>query len=86
MLDAETLKIIGSLIAATAYVIWKVTKTSSDIKDLIHALDKKVTIIETKTINVSADHDTLVLVEAKAEAAHNRLDAMSRSKERACNE
>lgn len=70
----ETITILASVAFATAGIIWRLVKIRDELKDLIYILDRKITIIETKTVNVSADHDTLVLVEQKADAAHRRLD------------
>lgn len=76
----ESIQILASVIAATAVIIWRLIKMRDELKDLIYILDKKISIIEAKTVNVSKDHDTLVLVNQKAEAAHRRLDSI---KERA---
>jgi len=73
-LDLATIQIMISVITATAVIVWRVAKATNDLKELIHNIDKKVSIIETKTVNVSLDHDKLVLVEREATAAHRRLD------------
>ena len=75
-LDLATIQIMISVIAATAVIVWRVAKAANDLKTLIHIVDKKVEVIETKTVNVSNDHDKLVLVEQKSEAAHRRLDEL----------
>lgn len=75
-IDLATIQIIVSVIGATAVIVWRVAKAANDLKTLIQAVDRKVDIIEVKTVNVTEDHDKLVLVEASSIAMHKRLDEM----------
>jgi malate/lactate dehydrogenase len=79
----QTLQIIASIVSATTVIVWRVAKAAADLQKMLADLDKKVAILETKTTNVTHDHDLLVLTAQKSDAAHRRLDELY---ERAGNE
>jgi len=72
--DGSTVQLGIALILATGTVVWRVSKLSSDLKKMITDLSERLAILETKTVDVSKDHDKVVLLESKVTAAHKRLD------------
>lgn len=77
MVTFDTLATFISVILGTGVIVWRISRIADELKSMISEIDKKVAVIETKTINVSNDHDTLVLVNQMAEAAHRRIDLIS---------
>ena len=76
MIDESTLGMIGSVVACTAIVVWRIAAARADLVTSINKIGIKVERMDVKTQSVTTDHDKLVLVEAQADAAHRRIDEL----------
>ena len=86
MIDSSTVSMIASVVICTAGVIWRIAAAKNEIMETIYEMKIDVAKIEQKTENVTKDHDNLVIVESRANAAHRRLDELVKERRRHINE
>lgn len=65
---------IITMLVTTVGIVWKISRSGNEIKELLHALDKRIQKLEIETDQVKQDHDNLVVLGLRVSKAEQDIN------------